>query len=295
MQEERKGEIYMLLLSLLESWFPIFSLFSIALVGAMFSFALSVSIATVIFLSLVIYQKKIPELFSKAARKDLLLTTFFINLLFLLAFTGLQYTTAGNMAVIIFMQLFFAYLYFNVFGNHKLSAVHTIGAIVMAMGALLVLIPEDLALNKGDAIIFVSAAIAPFANLYQKRARSYVSAESILAFRNLVALPVLFLIAFLSEPTPTIENLTKAAPYILAIGFLVLGLSKVLYIEALHRISITKISAMLALIPLFTLIFAYFTLNEVPELRQVIGIIPILIGGYLITKPENIKTKKNHM
>lgn len=288
MTEERKGEIYMLLLSLLESWFPIFSLFSIALVGAMFSFAFSVSIATIIFLSLVIYQKKLPELFQKDARKDLLLTTFFINLLFLLVFIGLQYTTAGNMAVIIFMQLFFAYLYFNVLGDHKLSKSHTTGAIIMAVGAMLVLIPDDLSLNRGDLIIFIAAALAPFANLYQKRARSYVSSESILAFRNIVALPVLYLIAFSVEPFPTQEKLLEALPYILAIGFLVLGLSKVLYIEALHRISITKVSAMLALIPLFTLIFAYFTLNEVPDLRQILGIIPILIGGYLITKPENI-------
>ncbi len=287
MQEERKGEIYMLLLSLLESWFPILSIFSIALVGAMFSFAFSVSIAAMIFISLVIYQKKLPELFQKDARKDLLLTTFFINLLFILAFTGLQYTTAGNMAVIIFMQLFFAYLYFNVFGDHKLSTTHTIGAIIMALGAFLVLIPEDLSLNKGDLIIFISAAIAPFANLYQKRARSYVSSESILAFRNIVALPLLFAIAFIAEPIPSQKNLLQALPYILGIGFLVLGLSKVLYIEALHRISITKVSAMLALIPLFTLIFAYFTLQEVPEVRQMLGIIPILIGGYLITKPNS--------
>ncbi len=289
MKEERKGEIYMLLLSLLESWFPIFSLFSIALVGAMFSFALSVNIATVIFISLVIYQKKLPELFQKDARTDLLLTTFFINLLFLLAFTGLQYTTAGNMAVIIFMQLFFAYLYFNVLGDHKLSPVHTLGAVIMAVGAMLVLIPDDLSLNKGDLIIFVAAALAPFANLYQKRARSYVSSEAILAFRNIVALPFLYAIAFSVEPVPTQEKLLEAMPYILAIGILVLGLSKILYIEALHRISITKVSALLALIPLFTLVFAYFTLDEVPDLRQVLGIIPILIGGYLITKPEVLK------
>jgi len=36
---------------------------------------------------------------------------------------------------------------------------------------------------------------------------------------------------------------------------------------------------------MMTLIFAYFYLNEVPEIRQVLGIIPVLVGGYLITKP----------
>ena len=55
--------------------------------------------------------------------------------------------------------------------------------------------------------------------------------------------------------------------------------------RALHRTSITKVAAMLGLVPMMTLIFAYFYLNEVPELRQVLGIIPVLAGGYLITKP----------
>ena len=285
MQEERKGEIYMLLLSLIESWFPILSLFSIPLIGAIYSYTFAIVIATVIFLSLLVYQKKVPELFQKNALKDLLLTTLFINLLFVLIFIGLQYTTAGNMAVIIFLQLLFAYLYFNLFGSDTLSPMHTAGAAVMGLGALTVLVPDDLSFNRGDLIILIAAAIAPFANLYQKRARSYVSSETILAFRNVVALPVIFALAYLLEPLPTAENLIKAAPYLLVIGFLVFGLAKVLWIEALHRISITKVSAMLALPPIFTLIFAYFTLDEVPGIRQVLGIIPILIGGYLITRP----------
>jgi drug/metabolite transporter (DMT)-like permease len=286
MQEERKGEIYMLMLSLLESWFPILSLFTIALIGAIYSYALAVAIAAAIFSALLIYRKKTPELFHKDARKDLLMTTLFINLLFILVFIGLQFTTAGNMAVIIFLQLLFAYLYFNVFGSDKLSPLHTFGAVMMGLGALTVLVPDDLSFNRGDLLILIAAAIAPLANFYQKRARSYVSSETILAFRNIFALPVIFLLAYLSEPLPTAENLIKASPYILAIGLLVFGLSKVLWLEALHRISITKVSAMMALPPIFTLIFAYYVLNELPELRQILGVIPILIGGYLITRPQ---------
>lgn len=286
MQEERKGEIYMLLLSLLESWFPILSLFTIALIGAIYSYALAVAIAAAIFLALVIYRKKTSELFHKEARKELLMTTLFINLLFVLVFMGLQYTTAGNMAVIIFLQLLFAYLYFNVFGSDRLSPRHTFGAVLMGLGALTVLIPDDLSFNRGDLLILIAAAIAPLANFYQKRARSHVSSETILAFRNIFALPVIFLLAYLSEPLPSAENLIKASPYILAIGLLVFGLSKVLWLEALHRISITKVSAMMALPPIFTLIFAYYVLNELPEPRQILGVIPILIGGYLITRAQ---------
>ncbi len=58
-----------------------------------------------------------------------------------------------------------------------------------------------------------------------------------------------------------------------------------MWIEALHRISITKVSAMMGLVPMMTLFFAYLYLNEIPELHQILGIIPILVGGYLLTKP----------
>ena len=287
--EERKGEIYMVLVSILESLFPIFSLFSIALIGAMYSYLFSLIIAGIIFTSLVIYKNKLHELVNPEARKDLLLTTFFINSIFVLVFLGLQYTTAGNMAVIIFLQVLFAYLYFNVIGKDSLSKMHTIGAIIMAIGAIDILLPESMELNKGDLIILLASALAPFANLYQKRARGFVSGEAILAFRNIVAIPFIFLIAYMSEVTPSIENIISATPYIIGIGVLVLGVSKVLYIEALHRVSITKVSALLAMIPLFTIVFAYFILSEEPSFRQILGIIPILIGGYLITKPE-VKT-----
>ncbi|RLA57420.1 MAG: EamA family transporter, partial [Epsilonproteobacteria bacterium] len=62
-------------------------------------------------------------------------------------------------------------------------------------------------------------------------------------------------------------------------------ISKIMWIEALNRISITKLSAMLALLPAMTLFFAYLYLDEIPEFRQIMGIIPVLLGGYLITKP----------
>ncbi len=284
--EERKGEIYMLLVSVLESLFPIFSLFSIALIGAMYSYLFSIIIAAIIFMSLVIYKNRFHELLNPKARKDLLLTTFFIHTLFILVFLGLQYTTASNMAVIIFLQVLFAYLYFNVIGSEKLSRMHTLGAIIMGIGAIDILLPESMELNKGDMIILLASALAPFANLYQKRARNFASAHSILAFRNIVAIPFIFAIAYLNEVMPSVEKIISASPYLLAIGVLVLGVSKVLYIEALHRIAITKISALLALIPLFTIIFAYFILEEVPSFRQLLGIIPIILGGYLITKPK---------
>jgi len=285
MTKEREGELLMLGLALLESWFPILSIVAMSYIGALHTYTYSLIIALAFFIAIMAKRKRFAELKNKEAYKDLLLTSFWITLLFTLVFTGMQYTTAGNMAVIIFLQLLFSYLYFNVFGKEKMDTIHFLGAVIMGIGALIILFPEELTLNKGDLLILVAAAIAPIANLYQKRARIFCSSETILGFRTVAGLPFIAFMAWYFEPTTTYKGWISALPYLLLIGILIYVVSKIMWIEALHRTSITKISAMMGLVPMMTLFFAYIYLDEVPEFRQILGIIPVLVGGYLLTKP----------
>ena len=275
----------MLGLAFLESWFPILSIVSMSYIGALHTYTYSLIIALVFFLAIMYKNNSFAELKNKEAYKDLLLTSFWITSLFTLVFIGMQYTTAGNMAVIIFLQLLFSYLYFNVIGKEKIDTLHLIGAIIMGVGALLILIPDNLVFNKGDLFILAAAAMAPFANLYQKRARKHCSSVTILGFRTVVGLPFITLLTYYLEPAVTYQQLLSALPYLLLIGIVIYVISKIMWIEALHRISITKVSAMMGLLPAMTLFFAYFYLGEVPEVRQILGVIPVLIGGYILTKP----------
>lgn len=285
MTREREGELYMIALALLESWFPILSIVAMQHIGALYTYAFALMFSLFFFLVVMKRKNRFIELKNTEAYKDLLLTTFWITTLFVLIFLGMQYTTAGNMSVIIFLQVLFSYLYFNVFGSDKMDKIHTIGAFIMAGGALIILFPNELTLNKGDLLIMLGAAIAPIANYYSKRTRIHCSSETILGFRTMVSLPVILLMAWMFEPALNAENVLKSLPYVLLIGFLILGLSKIFWMEALHRTSITKLSALLAIIPVLTLFFAYIYLNEIPEFRQLLGILPVLIGGYLLTKP----------
>lgn len=285
MTKEREGELLMLGLTVLESWFPILSIVAMSYVGALHTYMYSLVIALFFFLAIMYKRKRFSELKNKAAYKDLLLTTFWITSIFTLIFIGMRYTTAGNMAVIVFLQVLFSYLYFNVLGKEQMDKLHFIGAIIMGVGALIILIPHNFAFNMGDWLILASAAMAPIVNLYQKRARVYCSAETILGFRTVVGLPFVALLAYMLEPSVSYEAFMSALPYIFLIATGVYVVSKIMWIEALNRMSITKLSAMLALLPVMTLFFAYIYLDEVPEFRQIVGIIPVLVGGYLITMP----------
>lgn len=285
MTKEREGELLMLGLTILESWFPILSIVAISYVGALHTYMYSLAIALFFYMAIMYKRDRFKELKNRTAYKDLLLTTFWITFIFTLIFIGMRYTTAGNMAVIVFLQVLFSYLYFNVFGKEKMETIHLIGAVIMGTGALIILFPENFEFNKGDWLILAAAAAAPIVNLYQKRARAYCSAETILGFRTVVGLPFVTLLAYLMEPSVSYEAFMSALPYIFLIATGVYVVSKIMWIEALNRMSITKLSAMLALLPVMTLFFAYLYLGEVPEFRQMMGIIPVLVGGYLITKP----------
>jgi drug/metabolite transporter (DMT)-like permease len=289
MTKERQGELLMLGLSILESWFPILSIVAISYVGALHTYMYSLVIAFFFYMVIMYKRDRFRELQNRAAYRDLLLTTFWITAIFILIFIGMRYTSAGNMAVIVFLQVLFSYLYFNVLGKEKMERVHLIGALIMVVGAVIILVPDDMQFNKGDWLILLASAFAPIVNLYQKRAREYCSAETILGFRTVVGFPFVAVLSYWLEPAVSWENLELALPYIFLIATFVYVVAKIMWIEALNRITITKLSAMLALMPLFTLLFAYLYLGEVPEIRHFMGIVPVLVGGYFITKPIALK------
>lgn len=292
MTKQREGELYMVGLALLESWFPILSIVAIQQIGPLHTYAFSLFASLFFFLFIMIRKNLFEELKNRAAYKDLWLTSFWITTLFIFIFLGMQYTTAGNMSVIIFLQVLFSYLYFNVFGDEQMDGVHTFGAVLMGIGALIILVPEEVNLNRGDLLIMIGAAIAPIANFYSKQTRTHCSSETILGFRTFVAFPVIALLAWILEPEVGYDTVISSLPYVLLIGILVFGVSKIFWMEALHRISITKLSAMVAIIPMLTLFFAYLYLDEVPTVRQLFGIVPVLVGGYFLTKP--LKYKEVH-
>jgi drug/metabolite transporter (DMT)-like permease len=223
-------------------------------------------------------------LFDREARRDLLLTSLFITSLFVLIFIALRYTTAGNVAVILVLQLSFSWLYFNVIGRERMALLHTLGAGLMGLGAVVILFPDDFRLNVGDGLALLAAAIAPVANFFQQRARRRVPSIVVLGFRNVVALPVLLLLAMVLEPPVDLFADGWVLFWLLCNALLIFVVAKVLWVEALNHVSVTRLSAMASFIPVFTLVFAWLILGEVPQLRQVLGVAPVVLGAWLMTR-----------
>ena len=286
---ERQGELLMILETFTWSWFPIVTLIIYQHLSPLFTMFYTTLLAALFFGGFVLWRNGHRRILQRQAIRPLLLTTLFINLLFIFVYLGLHYTSAANTAVILFLQLLFSYLYFNLFGSEHFAILHLAGALLMGAGAVTILFPDEFSLNNGDMLVLIGAMIAPIANYYQKQARTFVKPSEILFVRNLLALPILLPLAYWFSPDGSGDPIT-ALPWLLINGLVLFGLSKILWIEAIHRISITKASAMTAFGPLFTIILAYLVLGDKPTTQQLIGFIPVLIGGVLITWPDSSKS-----
>lgn len=271
----------------LDSAFPLLTLIILTYLPPISSYALTLLFATLFLLLFGFWRGNMVLV--RAGVPPLLIASALITLMFSLIFIGLTTTSATHAAVLIFCQLFFAFIYFNLAGGEPIPKHHLLGALLMAVGALVILVPTDWEIVIGDGLILLAAAIAPWANLYQKRARCYLSAELILAFRSLMALPVLLLLMLWLEPWPEREAVVSALPWLVINGVLMMGVAKIFWIEAISAISITKASAMTAWVPVLTLFLVWLLFNEPPTGKQLAGMVPVVIGGWLITQSRPLR------
>ncbi|WP_243755466.1 DMT family transporter [Thiomicrorhabdus sp. 6S3-12] len=278
-----KGETYSLALTLLESWFPVVAAMSVVALGSLHSYFYSLVLASMVLFLWWWRSGKLHDLRQKAAYWPLFMTSFLITSLYILLFIALQLTSATNVALILFLQVLFGYLFLGRRREEKLGFLHLIGALMMMLGAMIVLFPGELEFRLGDFLVLLAAMIAPVANLYQKQARLHVSSQSILMIRSVIALPFVYFLASLLEPSPGWDLLLSQFWQLAFVGVMILVMAKVLWIEAIHLLPITKVSAMFAFTPLLTLLWSDWFLQQSPHWSQLVGAIPILLGSVLLT------------
>lgn len=282
--QQRKGEAYALGLSVIEAWFPIFAAFTATALGGLFAYFYSLLIAVVFMFFWWLFKGKTAEIKNRKAYKNLALTSLYITILFALIFVALQYTTATNVAVVLFLQILFGFLFLARKQGETLTIKQSLAALLMTLGAIVILMPGEFSLNIGDLLVLLAAMVGPIANVYQKKARAEVSSETVLLVRSVIALPFIYVFANVFESPPEFADVLALWHWLFLTGVLVLFISKIMWIEAIYLLPINKVNALLAFSPLMTMIFAYYMLNEVPNTYQLIGIIPVIVGGYWITK-----------
>lgn len=220
----------------------------------MISLVISSFFAAFFFAALITKKNKWHELYNRAALKNILLATLFTGIIYyLLLFEGLHFTTPGNASIVALTEIFFSFLFFHILRRERIPLYHIIGALLMITGALIVLFPNLKTFHPGDLFVLLASSIAPFGNFYAQSARKQVTSEMIMFVRSALSGVVILLLAlFIHIPLST-SAIQHSLFFLIINGLLVLGFSKTLWIEGIHRISVTKANSLGSIAPLLTL------------------------------------------
>ena len=286
MNESRKGDLFTLSSIALWGAFPIVSKLSLNTFPVLMTAAISTLIAAIFFGVTLSSRNKLKTLWGHQAWKEILGCTLFIGVLYYgFTFYGLAHTTAGNGSIMAMMEIFFAHLLLIfLFKKESASLTHIIGAVLMILGAIIILFPGEWTSYKGDWIILLATIFPIAGNWYMKLARQKTSSEVIMFWRSLLGGGTLLMAALWMTSFPEISAWQQTWPSLLLNGLVLMGFSKLLWIEGIHRIPISRASCALPLEPVIALILAFFFLQEIPTPHQLLGLIPISIGVWLLVK-----------
>ena len=258
----------------------------------MVSLAVSTFLSSIFFLVIALYKNKLHELKNLLLWKYVFGVVFFIGILFYsFYYFGLTLTTPGNASIIALFEVFTSYVLFHVIRKDHFSFESKVGAVLMTLGAIIVLIPNFSSANFGDLFILIATFCAPLGNLFQQKARQIASTETILFLRGILAAPFLFLIAYMFGQHLVWVEIKSSLLFLVLNGLIILGLSKIFWLEGIARISVTKANALGSLAPLFTLLIAWLVLLQTPTVWQVASLVPFFFGVLLLT--NNLKFRHN--
>ncbi|MDD3896553.1 MAG: DMT family transporter [Candidatus Peribacteraceae bacterium] len=283
---ERVGELFIIAETFFWSLFPVMTILTFGTLTPLYTAAISTVIAALFFAVGLTAKRQWHHLLRRKAWRSMFLTSLFIGVLFYACmFMGLRHTTAGNASILSLMEVFFSFVILGVLLRHEpVLPLHLLGGVLMVIGAGLILLPGMTGWQQGNLLVVSATFFAPWGNKYAQQARKIVSAEAIMFCRSVIGSLFLFLLAALFETPPSWEALHASAGFLLVNGMLLLGLSKIFWLEGIARLPITKAISLGSLAPAFTLIVAYVVLHEQVTAMQVLGFLPIAFGVYLLTK-----------
>lgn len=207
---------------------------------------------------------------------------------FILFFIGSSKTSGINSSLLLLSEIIFTLLFTPLIGE-KTTVKKIIGALGVCLGSAFILYKGSSTLNIGDLLIIASTITYPIGNFYSKKALNFVSPAIILFVRFLLGGIFISIFAFFVEPTSDILNIiSNHWEIMLSIGFVVLGINKILWYEGLKRLDISKAISLSMSFPLFSLLILILFFKQVPTSSQWIGIFIMAIGVYISVKRPSV-------
>lgn len=214
-------------------------------------------------------------------------------------FTGLQYSSVGNMTLISTTAPVITVILARIFLNEKLNLVQIIGIIISFLGTLYLINKGNLTtftqlnFNKGDIFFFIGEVAWVIYILLSIPILKKISVLSATAWSGLfgailTAIFAHFTVGFYIVPLSTLA--------LYSLLFIILGggiAAMLCWNLGTKKVGASNSAIFLNLLPVVGIISAYFTLNEPITMQKIISGIFIIFGVYITTHSHKF-IKKSH-
>ncbi len=286
---EQRGNLICIFQAILWSFFPVVSVAILASVPPIRAAALATFASSLFFAVILTMNGTWSQLLERRAWRGFLVATVCLGIInYGLLSLGLKSTGAGNGGILSLTEVFFSFLILSVILRHeRLVSQHIIGAALTVAGVIIVLLPKSSgAWLGGELLVIAAAAIAPIGNIFAKEALKYVDATTLMFVRSGVSSIFLLSLSLMIEgPIVSIDGYTWLL--IIVSGIVLMGLCKILWMQSIQLLPITKCISLSAGQGAITLVLASIFLKEEITTWQILGFLPIFLGVFFL-----IYTKK---
>lgn len=252
-------------------------------------------VLSAIVLTLIVRLSRNTEKIAKADRKWFLLLALAEPFFYFLGENfGLQYVSPAVTSAIIATIPLVTPLVAFIFLKEHIDKYTITGIFISFAGIIYMLVNRDLSLNaslKGIALLFLAVFSAVVYTFFIRKLANKYKAITILTWQNIIG-AIYFLPFFIVFDLPQVLTLQPSMQTIMAIVQLSIfasGLAFWLFIIVVAKLGMVKANIFTNLIPVFTVVFAYFIIGELITLQKVTGII-LVITGIVVSQIPAVRT-----
>ncbi len=282
-RQEKLGELIIGLQVFLQAFWPVGAHYGATQMPQLQFLAYITLISSILFTGISLYKHEFKHLWNLPLLGKLgaytLLTAVFPYGIIVYA---TRYSSAIETTFLTQSEVIFAALFAWIFLKEHISKNKLCGIALVLMANILILYSGGLNLNWANVALFLAPLLFVLGNAIAKDLQKKgLSWSLILSFRMTIGGIILLISAQIIEGV----HLPPAnlVPFLLLFTIFVFGLGKMLWQMALHRLDLSKATALGVSTPAISLLIAYVWLGEVPSNIQWVGIICMCIGlGFLL-------------
>jgi drug/metabolite transporter (DMT)-like permease len=214
-------------------------------------------------------------------------------------FFGLRQTTASDTSLLANGETIFSVVLAILFFKEKLKPLGYLAALMVLAGLVIVttnlqLHSSLLKINSGNMLVLGATILWGLDNNICRFITYRMDIERLVQLKSVIGGTVLFIFAVFVFHVPLSTSTVAAKlPQIVLLGAIGFGTSLYLFLISMKRIGIIKSVLALSFSSVFGLAFASLSLGESISIHQIIAVVIMIAGIYMINieKKENAKIK----